>query len=135
MNDERVHDHRVQVCILSTDAAANGSPSTVAAPQPLASLQEPEASPQPQPELVSAPVQQAESAPEASTSKQTIAASDSILSDQTFATLDLCSGVTRAVEGMGHKYLTLVQQAAIPPLLQGRDLLGAARTGADPTSR
>ena len=53
-----------------------------------------------------------------------------ILSDATFASLELSPNIARAVEAMGHTHLTYVQQAAIPPLLQGKDVLGAARTGA-----
>jgi hypothetical protein len=60
---------------------------------------------------------------------QTSAAAPGILTDATFALLEVCKGITRAIEAMGHQYLTHVQHAAILPLLQGKDLLGAARTG------
>ena len=55
-----------------------------------------------------------------------------ILSDVQFSSRSVSAGVMRGVEAMGHEFLTHVQQAAIPPLLQGKDVLGAARTGARP---
>lgn len=55
---------------------------------------------------------------------------DGILSDKPFDTLDICEKMQKAITEMGFQFLTQVQHATIPPLLQGRDLLGAARTGA-----
>ncbi|KAI9780649.1 MAG: ATP-dependent RNA helicase [Geoglossum umbratile] len=52
---------------------------------------------------------------------------------QTFADLDLSSNTTKAIEGMGFEKMTEIQQRGIPPLLAGRDVLGAAKTGSGKT--
>lgn len=43
----------------------------------------------------------------------------------------LCSAPAQAIKEMGFQYMTEVQARTIPALLTGRDVLGAARTGAD----
>lgn len=50
-----------------------------------------------------------------------------------FDTLDLSDGTKKAIEGMGFTHMTEVQARTIPPLLAGRDVLGAARTGSGKT--
>jgi ATP-dependent RNA helicase DDX18/HAS1 len=52
---------------------------------------------------------------------------------QNFADLDLSSNTTKAIEGMGFEKMTEIQQRGIPPLLAGRDVLGAAKTGSGKT--
>ncbi|KAK1920065.1 hypothetical protein P3342_002361 [Pyrenophora teres f. teres] len=46
-----------------------------------------------------------------------------------FAELNLSERTRQAIDGMGFKTMTEIQQKAIPPLLAGRDVLGAAKTG------
>lgn len=65
-------------------------------------------------------------------SEQVEVQADGILSEKPFSTLDICDKMQRAITDMGFAMLTQVQHATIPPLLQGRDLLGAARTGVQP---
>ena len=50
-----------------------------------------------------------------------------------FASLDLSSGTVKALEQMGFDKMTEVQARTIPPLLAGRDVLGAAKTGSGKT--
>ena len=52
---------------------------------------------------------------------------------QPFSTLQLSEPTTKSLEEMGFKTMTPVQAKAIPPLLAGRDVLGAARTGSGKT--
>lgn len=57
------------------------------------------------------------------------ATGEGILSNNTFASLEISEKLLRAVQDMGHEFLTHIQDAAIGPLLKGSDVLGAARTG------
>lgn len=50
-----------------------------------------------------------------------------------FSSLDLSEGTRKAIEGMGFKEMTEVQARTIPPLLAGKDVLGAAKTGSGKT--
>jgi ATP-dependent RNA helicase DDX18/HAS1 len=52
---------------------------------------------------------------------------------QKFADLNLSDNTMKAVEGMGFEKMTEIQQRGIPPLLAGRDVLGAAKTGSGKT--
>jgi len=50
-----------------------------------------------------------------------------------FSTLSLSPSTTEAIQRMGFETMTEVQARTIPPLLAGKDVLGAARTGSGKT--
>jgi ATP-dependent RNA helicase DDX18/HAS1 len=50
-----------------------------------------------------------------------------------FADLSLSERTMKAIQGMKFTTMTEIQQRAIPPLLAGRDVLGAAKTGSGKT--
>jgi ATP-dependent RNA helicase DDX18/HAS1 len=54
-------------------------------------------------------------------------------SDQSFASLPLTEATQKAIAGMGHHKMTKIQAKSIPPLLAGKDLIGAAQTGSGKT--
>jgi ATP-dependent RNA helicase DeaD len=51
-----------------------------------------------------------------------------------FASLTLAPELCQALSGLGYEEPTPIQQAAIPPLLAGRDLVGQAATGTGKTA-
>jgi ATP-dependent RNA helicase DDX18/HAS1 len=58
----------------------------------------------------------------------------SYFSDKKFSDLDLSEGSQKAIkEILGFEYMTKIQEKAIPHLLKGRDILGAAKTGSGKT--
>jgi ATP-dependent RNA helicase DDX18/HAS1 len=50
-----------------------------------------------------------------------------------FKELNLSERTMKAIDGMGFETMTEIQQRAIPPLLAGKDVLGAAKTGSGKT--
>ncbi|XP_073993621.1 probable ATP-dependent RNA helicase pitchoune [Rhodnius prolixus] len=58
-----------------------------------------------------------------------------VLSSREFKSLEgkVSDGTLKAVEEMGFTTMTEIQSRAIPPLLEGRDLIGAAKTGSGKT--
>lgn len=58
---------------------------------------------------------------------------DGILSTTTFSSLELSKPTMRGIEAMGFTTMTEVQARCVPPLLAGKDVLGAARTGSGKT--
>lgn len=58
---------------------------------------------------------------------------DPVPGREPFSTLDLSEPTMRALADMGLSTMTPVQAKAIPPLLAGKDVLGAARTGSGKT--
>ncbi|KIM84548.1 hypothetical protein PILCRDRAFT_818120 [Piloderma croceum F 1598] len=60
-------------------------------------------------------------------------AGDSAPDRPPFSSLELSEPTTRALTDMGFSTMTPVQAKAIPPLLAGKDVLGAARTGSGKT--
>ena len=52
---------------------------------------------------------------------------------QRFSDLNLSTKTMQAIEGMGFDKMTEIQQRGIPPLMAGRDVLGAAKTGSGKT--
>ncbi|XP_048444043.1 DEAD-box ATP-dependent RNA helicase 51 isoform X2 [Pyrus x bretschneideri] len=56
-----------------------------------------------------------------------------IMTTESFASLNLSENTYKAIEEMKFQYMTQIQARAIPPLLIGKDVLGAARTGSGKT--
>ena len=54
-------------------------------------------------------------------------------SDMTFDSLPLTDETQSAIKAMGHETMTKIQAKSIPPLLAGKDLIGAAQTGSGKT--
>ncbi|EST08975.1 DNA/RNA helicase, DEAD/DEAH box type, N-terminal [Kalmanozyma brasiliensis GHG001] len=52
---------------------------------------------------------------------------------QPFSALDLSEPTRKAIDAMGFKTMTEVQARTIPPLMAGKDVLGAAQTGSGKT--
>ncbi|MBS0316791.1 MAG: DEAD/DEAH box helicase [Proteobacteria bacterium] len=52
----------------------------------------------------------------------------------TFSTLSLAQPLERAVADLGYESMTPIQEQAIPVVLQGRDVMGAAQTGTGKTA-
>jgi len=63
-----------------------------------------------------------------------VAPPSSVPAPRTFATLGLLPALVRAVAEEGYEVPTPIQLQAIPPLLEGRDLLGCAQTGTGKTA-
>jgi len=57
----------------------------------------------------------------------------SFFSEQTFGSLPLTDATQKAIQEMGHDKMTKIQAKSIPPLLAGKDLIGAAQTGSGKT--
>ena len=60
-------------------------------------------------------------------------ATDSFFADKRFDSLPLSDMTHRALKDMGFEKATPIQAMSIPPLLAGKDLLGAAKTGSGKT--
>ncbi|XP_017881944.1 probable ATP-dependent RNA helicase pitchoune [Ceratina calcarata] len=58
-----------------------------------------------------------------------------IANDTSFKVLEgtVCENTRKAIEDMGFTNMTEIQAKSIPPLLEGRDLVGAAKTGSGKT--
>ncbi|CAI9280102.1 unnamed protein product [Lactuca saligna] len=56
-----------------------------------------------------------------------------IMSSDSFISLPLSEPTKKAILDMGFQYMTQIQSRSIPPLLEGKDVLGAARTGSGKT--
>ncbi|KAH9075797.1 DEAD-domain-containing protein [Lactarius deliciosus] len=58
---------------------------------------------------------------------------DVVVGQKPFSELELSGPTLQGLEEMGFKTMTPVQEKSIPPLLAGKDVLGAARTGSGKT--
>ncbi|KAL9240706.1 hypothetical protein vseg_014894 [Gypsophila vaccaria] len=56
-----------------------------------------------------------------------------IMSDESFFNLSISELTKNAIKDIGFTYMTQIQARSIPPLLEGKDVLGAARTGSGKT--
>lgn len=58
-----------------------------------------------------------------------------ITNDTRFSVLSekVCENTLKAISDMGFTNMTEIQAKSIPPLLEGRDLVGAAKTGSGKT--
>lgn len=85
-------------------------------------------------EDTSEPPQRSQAVPQdADISLSTLNLPTSAADPSLFSELDLSPPTTRALEGMGFSKMTEIQARGIPPLLAGRDVLGAAKTGSGKT--
>ncbi|KAL2518120.1 DEAD-box ATP-dependent RNA helicase 51 [Abeliophyllum distichum] len=62
-----------------------------------------------------------------------IGSGSGIMATETFSSMSLSEPTMNAIKDMGFQYMTQIQARAIPPLMEGRDVLGAARTGSGKT--
>ena len=51
-----------------------------------------------------------------------------------FKELGLCPEVLQAIDELGYEDATPIQVMAIPPILEGRDMVGSAQTGTGKTA-
>lgn len=58
-----------------------------------------------------------------------------ITKDNSFEILNerVCENTLKGIKDMGFTHMTEIQARSIPPLLEGRDLIGAAKTGSGKT--
>src|SRR3954462_11736693 len=56
------------------------------------------------------------------------------MSESAFSKLSLAEPLSRAVADLGYESMTPIQAQAIPVVLQGRDVMGAAQTGTGKTA-
>jgi len=71
----------------------------------------------------------------ATTTTTTTTKNSSIMSDVAFESLEgkVSAHTLKAIKEMGYTHMTEIQAQSIPPLLEGRDILAAARTGSGKT--
>ena len=55
-------------------------------------------------------------------------------SEPTFESLGLAKKVLRVIQDVGYETPSAIQRAAIPPIIEGRDILGQAQTGSGKTA-
>ncbi|KAL0743499.1 hypothetical protein Bca4012_085012 [Brassica carinata] len=65
--------------------------------------------------------------------KKMVVVGKGIMTNETFESLDLSEQTFQAIKSMGFEHMTQIQAGSIPPLLEGKDVLGAARTGSGKT--
>ncbi|CAK9147846.1 unnamed protein product [Ilex paraguariensis] len=65
--------------------------------------------------------------------KKTKSGGSGIMSTESFSSLPISEPTMNAIKDMSFQYMTQIQARAIPPLLEGKDVLGAARTGSGKT--
>ncbi|CAI0400794.1 unnamed protein product [Linum tenue] len=70
---------------------------------------------------------------EGKTKEKKVKSGGGIMSTDSFDSLGLSEPTRKAIQEMGFQYLTQIQSRAVPPLLIGKDVLGAARTGSGKT--
>ena len=75
------------------------------------------------------PTMSSSASAEPSSSKQTLDQPD----EDKFSSLDLSPYTRSSIERMGFESMTDIQKRTIPPLLAGKDVLGAAKTGSGKT--
>jgi ATP-dependent RNA helicase DDX18/HAS1 len=68
-----------------------------------------------------------------SESAPTAVPQDGLAGRMPFSTLELSEPTMKGIDEMGFQTMTPVQEKSIPPLLAGKDVLGAARTGSGKT--
>ncbi|KAM7471174.1 hypothetical protein LguiA_009357 [Lonicera macranthoides] len=65
--------------------------------------------------------------------KKVVKSGAGIMSTEAFTSLPLSELTMNSIKEMNFQYMTQIQARAIPPLLEGKDVLGAARTGSGKT--